>query len=78
MVVSADALADFVQFSVADDGPGIPVAEQDRVFEPFMGAGGPGLDLTLAREVVRAHGGDIWVDSGPGPGAVFSFTLPKA
>ena len=78
VVVCADALADFVQFSVADDGPGIPVAEQDRVFEPFMGAGGPGLDLTLAREVVRAHGGDIWVDSGPGPGAVFSFTLPMA
>jgi two-component system, NtrC family, sensor histidine kinase KinB len=36
------------------------------------------VGLAIAREIVRAHGGEIWVDSGPGPGAVFSFTLPRA
>jgi signal transduction histidine kinase len=37
---------------------------------------GGGLGLALAREIVDAHRGEIWVDSGPGPGAVLSFTLP--
>jgi two-component system sensor histidine kinase KdpD len=81
VVVSADALQDYVQFSVADDGPGLPIRDQERVFEPFVSGGrkgGAGLGLAITREIVRAHGGDIWVDSGPGPGAVFSFTLPVA
>ncbi len=77
--VTADALPGFVQISVADDGPGVPIQEQERIFEPFVGGGGrggAGLGLSIAREVVRAHGGEIWVDSGPGPGAIFNFTLP--
>jgi two-component system sensor histidine kinase KdpD len=81
VLVSADALPDFVQISVADDGPGVPVADQERVFVPFVGGDGEGrsgLGLAIAREIIRAHGGDIWVDSGPGPGAVFSFTVPIA
>jgi NtrC-family two-component system sensor histidine kinase KinB len=81
VVVNADALPDFVQISVADDGPGIPVADQERIFEPFLGEGSResiGLGLAITREIVRAHGGDVWVDSGPGPGSVFSFNLPVA
>lgn len=82
VVVSADSLPDFVQFSVADDGPGIPLADQDRVFEPFFGTeedgGRAGLGLAIVRRIVLAHGGDVWVDSRPGPGTVFSFTLPQA
>jgi NtrC-family two-component system sensor histidine kinase KinB len=81
VVVSADELPDFVQISVADDGPGLAIGDQDRVFEPFVSGdaqGRSGLGLAIAREIVRAHGGDIWVDSGPGPGAVFSFTVPIA
>jgi len=85
VLVSADHFGRFVQFSVADDGPGIPVEDQSRVFDRFVrltrlgaAAGGTGLGLAIAREVVRAHGGAIWVDSGPGPGSVFSFTLPVA
>ncbi|MGE0158186.1 MAG: DUF4118 domain-containing protein [Gemmatimonadales bacterium] len=81
VVVSADVLPDFVQISVADDGPGVPVADQERIFEPFLGEGSResvGLGLAIAREIVRAHGGDVWVDSGPGPGSVFSFNLPVA
>jgi len=80
VVVSVDEVPDFVQFSVADDGPGLPISEQDQIFEPFAGTqrteGRAGLGLAIVRGIVRAHGGEVWVDSGPGPGAVFSFTLP--
>lgn len=59
VVVSADALADYVQISVADDGPGLPIHEQQRVFEPFVGGrgrgGGAGLGLAIAREIVRGE-----------------------
>ncbi|HEU4643868.1 MAG TPA: sensor histidine kinase KdpD [Gemmatimonadaceae bacterium] len=84
VLVSADHVGRFVQFSVVDDGVGIPVEEQSRIFDRFVrltradAAGGTGLGLAIAREVVRAHRGAIWVDSGPGPGSVFSFTLPVA
>ncbi|MEQ1855331.1 MAG: sensor histidine kinase KdpD [Longimicrobiales bacterium] len=81
VVVTADLVPDFVQFSVADDGPGVPLQEQERIFEPFAGEGSResvGLGLSITREIVRAHGGDVWVDSGPGPGAVFTFNLPLA
>jgi two-component system, OmpR family, sensor histidine kinase KdpD len=80
VVVGIDTFPEHVQFSVADDGPGVPLRDQERIFEPFVGggdrAGSAGLGLAIARQIVRAHGGDIWVDSGPGPGAVFSFTIP--
>jgi NtrC-family two-component system sensor histidine kinase KinB len=82
VIVSADQVGRFVQFSVADDGPGIPLEHQSRIFDKFVqlprpgAVGGTGLGLAIAREIVRAHGGAIWVDSGPGPGSVFSFTVP--
>jgi K+-sensing histidine kinase KdpD len=82
--VSADVVGRYVQLSVADDGPGVPVEEQARIFDKFVrlatprGGPGMGLGLAIAREVVRGHRGAIWVDSGPGPGSVFSFTLPIA
>jgi two-component system sensor histidine kinase KdpD len=84
VMVSADDAGRYVQFSVADDGPGIPVEDQSRVFDKFARLQGPGEDrstrlgLAIAREIVRAHRGAIWVDSGPGPGSVFSFTIPHA
>jgi two-component system, NtrC family, sensor histidine kinase KinB len=84
VVVSADHVGRFVQFTVADDGPGIPIEDQGRIFEKFVRLGRPGdpegsgLGLAVAREVVRAHRGAIWLDSGPGPGSVFSFTIPAA
>jgi signal transduction histidine kinase len=84
VVVSADLVGDLIQFAVADDGHEIPLEEQARIFDRFVplargrGPAGTGLGLAIARGIVRAHGGEIWVDSGPGPGCVFSFTLPIA
>jgi len=74
-----------VVVSVADHGPGIGEAEQGRIFEKFYRAEasrhqipGAGLGLVIAREIVHAHGGEIWLDSHPGEGSIFQFTLPSA
>src|SRR3990170_7837710 len=68
---------------VSDTGPGIPPDEIAHVFDRFfrgrgVRAGGSGIGLTVARELVRAHGGDIQVTSDPGQGATFAVTLPMA
>ncbi len=67
-----------VSYTVRDNGRGIDLAAQPRVFEPFYTtrADGTGLGLAIARGVARAHGGAIEVDSNPGAGALFTFTLP--
>lgn len=69
------------QVVVADQGPGIPIDAQDRIFEKFerLGrdeAGGSGLGLYISRQLARAMGGDIAVESAPGQGARFILTLP--
>jgi two-component system sensor histidine kinase KdpD len=65
---------------VADRGPGVPVGEEERIFEKFhrasRGAGGIGLGLAICRGIITAHAGRIWVDHRAGGGAVFRFTLP--
>ncbi len=70
--------------SVADDGVGIPLAQQSRIFERFYsnsrGPGqktGAGLGLAIAKMVVELHGGHIWVKSQGGRGSTFFFTLPR-
>jgi signal transduction histidine kinase len=75
-----------VALTVADDGPGIPDAERDRVFDRFYqtqnGRGvsgrGVGLGLTICREIVSAHGGRIRVDQNEPRGSVFRVTLRRA
>jgi signal transduction histidine kinase len=74
----------FVQFWVRDNGPGIPPAERDRIFEKFtrlrnkIKTGGLGVGLAFCRLAVRAHGGEIWIDSEEGKGTTFWLTLPVA
>ena len=82
--VSAVAAETLVQFAVADDGVGVPLEYRDRVFERYVripssaeGAAGVGLGLTIAREIVEAHGGTIGVVPNHPNGAIFHFTLPR-
>jgi signal transduction histidine kinase len=70
---------------VQDTGIGIPKDEQDRLFKPYSRLSadrqrhpGLGLGLALAKQVVELHGGRIWVESEPGKGSTFSFSLPLA
>jgi signal transduction histidine kinase len=73
-----------VQVSVADAGPGVPPNECERIFDKFYIAAadkalaGVGLGLFICRELVRLHGGCIWVEDRPGRGSRFCFTLPIA
>ncbi len=82
--IGAKAKNGWVQFWVADNGPGIPPGEQERIFEKFArvkGAGRPGglgIGLAFCRLAVQGHGGQIWVESTPGKGAKFILTLPVA
>ena len=76
-----DREGDLVALVVADQGKGISPADQGRIFEKFERVdpnepGGTGLGLYIARRLARAMGGDISVDSAPGQGARFTFTLP--
>jgi len=73
-----------VIFCVVDEGPGIPQEEQARIFlkyyrEPAVrgSVDGLGLGLSIAKGIVEAHGGAIWLNSSPGNGASFCFSLPK-
>jgi NtrC-family two-component system sensor histidine kinase KinB len=78
----AEHLGPQVHLSVSDDGAGIPYEYQSKIFEKFVqvekdkAVHGSGLGLAICKEIVRAHGGTIWVDSLPGEGSTFTFTLP--
>ena len=69
---------------VCDSGVGISEADQRAIFEEFQQTdnsstrekGGTGLGLAIAKRIVELHGGGIWVESQPGEGAVFAFSLP--
>lgn len=69
-------------FTVEDDGIGIDTAYADRVFEPFRhlgrGRSGEGIGLTICKQIVDRHGGEIWIDSEPGQGSTVHFVLAEA
>lgn len=78
--LEAEQVADHAVFRVRDNGRGIPLEMQARLFEPFYTtrADGTGLGLAIAKGVARAHGGEIQLKSAPGEGSEFSFLLPLA
>jgi NtrC-family two-component system sensor histidine kinase KinB len=82
--VKAERLGGQVHLSVTDDGEGVPYDIQSRIFDKFVQVkrdsdiGGSGLGLAICKEVVRAHRGTIWLDSVPGQGSTFTFTIPVA
>lgn len=87
VALSIDAAApDGVVIEIADDGPGIPVHERERVFDRFVrldasrerGSGTSGLGLALAKEIAVAHGGSIAIAGAPGGGTLVRIVLPRA
>lgn len=81
--IAASRWQDAVEVRVSDRGPGIPEGEREAVFEEFYRSGdgrvaGTGLGLAVARAIVHAHGGAIWVEDAPGGGATVVVRLPSA
>ena len=82
ILVGAETRGGNVVFFVSDSGPGIPLADQTRVFDRYWQSRrsankrGTGLGLSIAKGIVEAHGGRIWIESAPGEGATFSFSIP--
>jgi len=85
VVVRAAQDGDYLLVSVSDSGPGIAPENQARLFEPFQQLdnsirrqGGSGLGLSISKRFVEMHNGRMWLESTPGVGTVFSFSLPVA
>ncbi len=82
--VGARQEGDWVSIWVKDNGPGIPLSEQERIFDKFarlrggQKVNGLGIGLAFCRLAVQGHGGKIWVESEPGKGSTFHFTFPIA
>lgn len=81
IVLSAKRDNTHAYISVSDDGPGIPMEYQSKIFQKFVRLkkdqnSGSGLGLAICKEIIRAHGGTIWVDSQKDKGSTFTFTIP--
>jgi signal transduction histidine kinase len=84
VAIKAEAHNGAFHVSVRDTGPGISAADQTRLFQEFQQAdnaitkkkGGTGLGLAISKRIIEMHGGRIWVESRPGQGSTFTFTLP--
>jgi signal transduction histidine kinase len=84
VAIKAEANNGSFHLSVRDTGPGISVADQAKLFQEFQQAdnaitrkkGGTGLGLAISKRIIEMHGGRIWVESKPGQGSTFAFTLP--
>jgi len=82
--IRAELAGERLLFAVADTGIGIPTDQIDNIFEEFRQAdatvsrdfGGTGLGLSITRKLVELHGGRIWVESLPGKGSTFFFSIP--
>lgn len=86
IMVETKETSEFVRITVADSGIGIPADQLQQIFEKFYQVGyatsgvreGTGLGLAICKRLIEMHGGSIWIESEPGHGSRFHFTLPKA
>jgi len=80
VIVRTAADQAMAQVTVTDSGPGIDTETLHRIFDPFFTTKpkGLGMGLAISRTIIESHGGQLWVDSQPGAGASFHFTLPFA
>jgi signal transduction histidine kinase len=86
VIVELVSGTDALEVRVTDNGPGIAVDDQQLIFEKFRQAGdtmtekpqGTGLGLPISRQIIEHLGGRLWVESAPGHGATFAFSLPVA
>lgn len=82
VILSANAVGNFLTISVADNGPGLPVGREEEIFEKFTRGAresntrGVGLGLTICRAIIQSHHGTMVGSNRPGGGADFTFTLP--
>jgi signal transduction histidine kinase len=84
VAIKAEAKNGSFYVSVRDTGPGISAADQAKLFQEFQQAdntisrkkGGTGLGLAISKRIIEMHGGKIWIESQPGQGSTFAFTLP--
>src|SRR5262249_31826013 len=84
IVIKAEASKGAFFVLVRDTGPGISATDQAKLFQEFQQAdnaitrkkGGTGLGLAISKRIIEMHGGGIWVESQPGQGSTFAFTLP--
>lgn len=78
VTVRLSSRAGLITAEVSDDGPGLPAGDPEQLFDPFFSTRerGTGLGLAIARQIARAHGGELKAASRPGGGALFTFTLP--
>ena len=83
--IAAVETSGMITVTVSDNGPGIPPTEIQAIFERYYrgarvqhSVAGTGMGLSIARDIIAAHGGRIWAENKPGKGARFSFTLPIA
>ena len=80
--ISSNSQQNAVRISISDNGPGIPAEYHQEIFNEFLrlqqtsDSHGMGLGLAIARRLIEAHGGKIWVESEPGNGSTFSLLLP--
>jgi signal transduction histidine kinase len=84
VMVAVEALDSAFLITVSDTGPGILLSDQAKIFDEFHQAdststrkkGGTGLGLSISKRIIEMHGGRLWVESSPGKGSTFSFTVP--
>ncbi len=85
ITIRCEDAPDRVMVHIQDQGPGIPAADQDRLFDKFFRRAddiskksrGSGLGLYIVKNIIELHHGSVWIDSAPGKGNTFSFSLPK-